>query len=76
MAAGASGLHVYENGIGAIITDFTKDSYLNSVKEIDSIIRKHSRREIFDKIRSVASKYRNFSRAAEVYKEIYDPQNK
>lgn len=62
---------IKENRIGAVITDFTGDAYLQAIKEIDELLKKHSRRELAEKIHAVAVKYRNFSCAREIYKELY-----
>ncbi|HYE64808.1 MAG TPA: glycosyltransferase, partial [Pyrinomonadaceae bacterium] len=65
---------IKENRIGSVIVDFTEQSYLNAIKEIDELLKKYSREELFDKIRSVAVKYRSISETEKIYRELYgDP---
>ena len=62
---------IQDNKIGAVMTDLNNDAYLKAVTEIDEILKKYSRKELFDKIRSVAIKYRSFNIAEKIYQEIY-----
>ena len=57
--------------IGSILKKFDKENYLQSVIEIDSLLFKYSRMELYDKIRPIAENYRNFNIAEKIYKEIY-----
>ncbi|MDA3890627.1 MAG: hypothetical protein PF517_03070 [Salinivirgaceae bacterium] len=61
---------ISENGIGAVIEEFTHTEYLKAIKKID-ILLKGDRVELKQKIRSVAVKYRNYSIAEDIYQEIY-----
>jgi len=62
---------IEQNNIGAVIKNFTKEDYLDAVKKIDGMLTGHSTRELYDRIRPFAEKYKNFSQAEKVYKEIY-----
>jgi len=62
---------IEEKGIGSILLENTKEKYLQSVQEIDGILTKHTRSELFAKIRAVAVEYRNFDIANEVYSKLY-----
>ncbi len=62
---------ISENRIGSVITDFTLEAYRRSICEIDELLKQHSREELSGKIRDVAVRHRNYSRADEIYKEIY-----
>ena len=62
---------IAENGIGSVIGELSPAGYLQSVKEIDQLLRSHSRSELYEKIRPVAERYRNFKIAERIYEEIY-----
>lgn len=62
---------IKENKIGSVLEDLTPQSYLNSIKEIDSLLKNNTRDELYLKIRPIAEKYRNFRIANNIYKEIY-----
>lgn len=62
---------IEEHGIGSIIQEFNTDGYLKVVKEIDEMLKKHSRQVLSNRIRAVAVKYRSFSDAKKIYREIY-----
>ncbi len=59
------------NKIGSVLKDLNAQSYLKSVKEIDELLKSFSSEELFEKIRPIAEKYRNFEIAKSVYKTIY-----
>ncbi len=56
---------------GAILTDFTPEAYQKAIADIDHILQNHSREEIYQKIRGIAEKYRNFTIAESIYAKIY-----
>jgi len=62
---------IKESGAGAILESFDEKGYTNAIKEIDSIIKGKGRTEIYNQIRPLAEKYRNFNIAEEVYKKMY-----
>ncbi len=62
---------IEENGIGSVIKELNKESYAVSVGEIDNLLTQYSKDELYDKIRSIAEKYRNYSIADDIYKQIY-----
>jgi glycosyltransferase involved in cell wall biosynthesis len=62
---------ISENEIGYVLKDLSNDEYLNAVIKIDSIIKGNSRIEVYNKIRPIAEKYRNFKISESIYSEIY-----
>jgi hypothetical protein len=62
---------ISRHGIGSVIVDFNHDAYLNSVREIDLMLKAYSPEDLYDKVRSVAAQYRNFSIADNIYRDIY-----
>lgn len=63
---------IEENRAGAILKSLDDAGYTNAAGQIDSIIKSRSRTEIYNQIRPLAEKYRNFTIAEEVYKKIYE----
>lgn len=57
--------------IGSILENFTEADNVKSVKEIDEILKTHSKEELFEKIRKVAIEHRNFKTAETIYRSIY-----
>lgn len=66
---------IKQHGIGSVLMDFNHDAYLNSVREIDRMLKTYSREALYDKVRAVASEYRNFSIAENIYRDIYNSSN-
>jgi len=62
---------IQKNGIGAILNDFSKEEIDSSIKEIDKLLLSNSRSDLYQKIRPIAEKYRNFDIAREIYSSIY-----
>lgn len=62
---------IKNNKIGSVLEELNEVSYLKAIKEIDEILSNNSREEIYQKIRPIAEKYRNFEIAKKIYKEIY-----
>jgi glycosyltransferase involved in cell wall biosynthesis len=62
---------IKENRAGAILESFDANGYNNAITQINSIIKGKSRVEVYNQIRPLAEKYRNFSIAGEIYKKIY-----
>ncbi|MBW6482146.1 MAG: glycosyltransferase [Vicingaceae bacterium] len=58
-------------GIGSVLEELNEDNYLKAVKEIDELLSNNSREEIYQKIRPIAEKYRNFEIAEKIYAAIY-----
>ena len=56
---------------GAIIETLDKAGYLKAIEQIDTIISGKSRDEVYAQIRPLAEKYRNFSIAEKIYRELY-----
>jgi glycosyltransferase involved in cell wall biosynthesis len=66
---------VEEHRIGSVIKEFNPEAYLDSVKEIDAMLKAYSCADLYDKVRRVAVEYRNFSIADDIYRDIYDSQD-
>ena len=64
---------IEKHRIGALLNELSGPGYLKAVKEIDAILSGNTREELYDKIRAVAVKYRNFSIAEDIYRKIYSP---
>lgn len=62
---------IKENNIGSILEELTNEGYLKSIVEIDAILKNNSRNELYEKIRPVAEKYRNFRIAENIYNTLY-----
>lgn len=62
---------IKENNDGTILEGFSKEYYLRAIKQIDEIIAGKNRQEVYERIRPLAEKYRNFSIAERIYSEIY-----
>ncbi|MFA6923198.1 MAG: glycosyltransferase [Bacteroidales bacterium] len=57
--------------IGSIIKDFTYDKYIESIREIDSLIKNNDRQTLRNKIVEIAKQYRGFEIAEEIYQKLY-----
>jgi len=62
---------IEKHKIGSVILSLNKEAYLNSVKEIDNLLKNTDRQELKHKIQNIAIQYRSFSIAENVYKNIY-----
>jgi glycosyltransferase involved in cell wall biosynthesis len=62
---------ISQNKIGSLIEELTPEAYLKCIKEIDLLLKEYNRKELYEKIRPIAEKHRNFSIAETVYKSIY-----
>jgi hypothetical protein len=62
---------VSRHGIGSVIRDFNGEAYLQSITEIDAMLKAYSGEELYDKVRRVAVEHRNFSIADHIYRDIY-----
>ena len=63
---------IEKNQIGAVLESFDEKGYLKAVKTIDALLKNNIRMKLYDKIRPIAEKYRNFEIAEKVYSEIYN----
>ena len=63
---------IKNNKIGSVIEELNNKAYLKAIKEIDELLSNNSREELYQKIRPIAEKYRNFKIAEKIYKEIYN----
>ena len=62
---------IKENRAGAILENLDGIAYTDAILQIEDIINGKSRKEVYNQIRPLAEKYRNFSIAEEVYRKIY-----
>lgn len=62
---------IEQHQIGAVIKEFNTDEYKNAVKKIDTLLKSSNIKELYDKIRIIAKKYRGFDIADHIYGEIY-----
>lgn len=57
--------------VGAVIKQLNNEEYLNSIIKIDKLLKNHTKEELYNKIRQIAYKNRNFQLAHDIYKKIY-----
>ncbi|MCW8967553.1 MAG: hypothetical protein OQK43_03270, partial [Flavobacteriales bacterium] len=62
---------IKNNKIGSVLEELNDKAYLKAIKEIDELLSNNSREELYQKIRPIAEKYRNYSLADEIYSKIY-----
>ncbi len=62
---------IKESRAGAILERFDEAGCLAAIAQIDAIIKGKSRTEIYNQIRPLAEKYRNFGIAEAIYQKIY-----
>ena len=62
---------IKRNKIGAVLDDFTEDSYQNAIEEIDRLIHKTDRIRLQKQIRDIAIQHRSFTIAENIYQTIY-----
>lgn len=62
---------IKNNKIGSVLEELNNKAYLKAIKEIDELLSNNSREELYQKIRPIAEKYRNYSLADEIYSKIY-----
>lgn len=58
-------------GIGSVLEELDENNYFKAIKEIDVLLKNNTRMELYNKIRPIAEKYRNFDIAEKVYAAIY-----
>ena len=61
---------IEQNNIGYVLNNLSDKKYLEACKKIDSLINK-DKDELRSKIKSIAEKYRSFTIAENIYKEVY-----
>ncbi len=62
---------IADTGTGSVIQALEPHAYRRSVQEIDALLRSGSPRQIYDRVRPIAEKHRNFKIAEEVYRSVY-----
>lgn len=63
---------IKNNKIGSVLEELNNKAYLKAIKEIDELLSNNSREELYQKIRPIAEKYRNFEIAEKIYAAIYN----
>jgi hypothetical protein len=63
---------IKENNIGSVISQLNTEGYLLSIKEINYLLQHHSINELYNKIRPIAERYRNFNIPNTIYNQIYN----
>jgi len=61
---------IEKENIGYVLKELNKKEYINAVTKIDDLL-KETNKELRFKIRNIAKKYRSFSIAENIYKDIY-----
>jgi len=62
---------IQEHDAGVVIRGSDEATSDLAVSELDHLLTSHTRDELYDRIRPLAEKYRNFRIAEEVYREVY-----
>lgn len=62
---------IAKNEAGAILSSLDENGYHQAIINIDAMLKEKTRIEIYNKIRPLAEKYRNFSIAESVYRVLY-----
>jgi hypothetical protein len=62
---------IREHGIGSVLESLDRKGYEKAVREVAALLAGSSRRELYERIRPIAVKYRGFDRAKRIYQEIY-----
>lgn len=63
---------IFKGGVGALIIPGDANSYRKALNHVEGIINLTSPEELYMKIRNLAEKYRSFSIAENIYKEVYN----
>lgn len=62
---------IRENGIGSVLESLDRKGYEKAVREVAALLDGRSRKELYERIRPIALRYRGFDRAERIYQEIY-----
>ncbi len=62
---------IANNKIGVVLNGLNKEAYQEAVEGIDSLLKQHTAKELYDKIHYIAVSYRSMSIAESIYKNIY-----
>ena len=63
---------ILENDIGVVLEGFNEEEYRKVVREIDRLLKQYTMKELYDKIRYIAIRYRSLEIAEEIYKQNYN----
>lgn len=61
-------------GIGCVIRKSDEEEYRRVMRQMDELLKSHTRKELYERIRPVAERYRSFGAAEKVYRAIYGSQ--
>lgn len=62
---------ILENEIGAVLKDLSTKSYTEAVMKIDQLLEQ-DKQEMGRKIRTIATQYRNYTIAEDIYRRLYE----
>jgi glycosyltransferase involved in cell wall biosynthesis len=62
---------IREHGIGSVLESLDRPGYEKAVKEVAALLDGASRKELYQRIRQIALRYRSSDRAERIYQEIY-----
>lgn len=62
---------IEQANVGSVLTELNTNGYIKAIENIDYLLKTYSKDELYQKIRPIAEKYRNFEIAEEIYKNIY-----
>lgn len=62
---------IADSRIGAVLNGLGDEHYREAVRAIDALLASGTRRELYDRIRPVAERYRSFGIARTIYQRIY-----
>lgn len=62
---------IRQRRIGAVLDEFTPETYARAVREIDDLLTRHTRGELAERVRAVAAEHRDLSTRWKIYEELY-----
>ena len=62
---------IREHRIGSVLESLDRKGYEKAVREVAALLDGSSRRELYERIRPIALRYRGFDRAERIYQAIY-----
>lgn len=62
---------IREHDAGYVLEELASSEYRNAIIKIDLLIKDKKKSDIYNKIKPLAEKYRNYKIAEEIYKQVY-----
>ena len=62
---------ISKHGIGVVMEDFSEQRIQLAIEQMNELLRKQTRLELYNKVRPIAEKYRNFQIAENIYTKVY-----